>query len=187
MARTLSRFPTAPSSLTKTEKAVYPWEQWLDGRVWKLVQGEDFFPHPLMMERIIRTRATGRGAKVRLRHEATDKEDENNPFGIILLQRSDVAEKNIPAGQGRTPIKKVAPAAKVSSNGAAAKRTVAAKSTNGRKPVAKKAPAKRGRPAKATQAATKTKPRTPRVTSKTAAKKVTSKTPSKRAPRKVTA
>jgi hypothetical protein len=59
----------APSSMTRGAKATYPWDEWLDGDIWRLVQGEDFQPHPLMMERIIRTRATGRGVQVEIRHE----------------------------------------------------------------------------------------------------------------------
>jgi hypothetical protein len=88
MAEKLTRFDwTAPSRLTEGEKAVYPWDEWLDGDIWQLTQGEDFDPHPLMMERIIRTRATGKGAKVKLRHQPLNGE----PFGILILQRSDIA------------------------------------------------------------------------------------------------
>jgi hypothetical protein len=95
MAEKLATFDfTAPSAITSpTEKAVYPWEEWLDGDIWQLTQDEDFDTHPLMMERIIRTRATARGAKVRLRHQPKNeagKRGKRDPFGIIILQRSDI-------------------------------------------------------------------------------------------------
>lgn len=87
MAETLKNFDwDKPSELTTTEKAVYPWEQWLDGDIWELRHGEDFHTHPLMMERIIRTRATGRRAKVRMRHVPLNGE----PWGVIILQRYDI-------------------------------------------------------------------------------------------------
>jgi hypothetical protein len=139
----------APSNLTRTEKATYPWDEWLDGRTWRLTQGEDFFPHPLMMERIIRTRATGRGAKVRLRHEPLDASDTRNPFGIIVLQRTDVEyEWPVRSTNGqraaKAPATKAAPA---KSNGTktAAKKAPAAKATT-------KAPAKKAPAAKTTKA-----------------------------------
>lgn len=88
MATKLNKFDfSAPSVITTTEKAVYPWDEWLDGDIWHIEQGEDFETHPLMMERIIRTRATARGAKVRLRHQGLNGDDS---FGIIVMQRTDV-------------------------------------------------------------------------------------------------
>ena len=77
---------SAPSKLTMSDKATYPWDEWLDGDIWQLVWGEDFDGHPLMMERIIRTRATGRRAKINLRHVPMNGEQ----WGIIILQRNDV-------------------------------------------------------------------------------------------------
>ena len=93
------------SELTTSEKAVYPWEEWLDGDIWQLTYGEDFQTHPLMMERIIRTRATGRRAKVRLRHVPMNGE----PWGIIVLQRTDVpgpAEQRKPDSAAKRKAKK---------------------------------------------------------------------------------
>jgi hypothetical protein len=75
-----------PSTLTTTDKATYPWDLWFDGDIWEIVWDEDFQTHPLMMERIIRTRATGRGAKVRLRHVPMN----GDPWGKIIIQRKDV-------------------------------------------------------------------------------------------------
>lgn len=79
-----------PSTLTTTDKATYPWDQWFDGDMWEVVWNEDFQTHPLMMERIIRTRATGRGAKVRLRHVPMN----GDPWGKIIIQRTDIVGPN---------------------------------------------------------------------------------------------
>lgn len=88
MAHTLKSFDFSKASdLTKAEKGNYDWDQWLNGDIWQLTQGEDFQPHPLMMERIIRTRATGRQAKIRLRHVPVNGDE----FGIIVVQRHDIA------------------------------------------------------------------------------------------------
>jgi hypothetical protein len=87
MATKLKTFDfTSPSKLTVSEKATYPWDEWLDGDIWELRQGEDFEGHPLMMERIIRTRATGRKAKISLRHVPINGE----PWGVIVLRRNDI-------------------------------------------------------------------------------------------------
>ena len=146
-----------PSVMTTGAKATYPWDDWLrPGTIWRLVYGKDFQPHPLMMERIIRTRATGRGTKVELRHEplkdpaidrlikklrkaaeAAEGKDADllneaaealatlneNPFGAIVLRRSDV-----PAP--RKPTAKKAAAKKAPAKHAA-KKAPAAKKANG--------------------------------------------------------
>ena len=88
------------SNMTKGEKAVYPWDEWLDGSIWRLTHGKDFQPHPLMMERIIRTRATGRGARVQLRHEPLRGGTE--PFGHIVLQRTDITSNGSTAKRATT-------------------------------------------------------------------------------------
>jgi hypothetical protein len=94
MATKLTKFDfSAPSNLTAAgeEKAAYPWEEWFDGDTWSLTWGEDFDPHPLMMERIIRTRATGRKARVRVRHlPLNGREGSNDPTGIIVMERVDI-------------------------------------------------------------------------------------------------
>jgi hypothetical protein len=108
MAQRLKEFDfSEPSTLTTTDKAVYPWEQWFDGDVWELTWGEDFHGHPLMMERIIRTRATGRHAKVSLRHLPMN----GDPWGILVIQRTDI--------DGPTQVKKEAKAAKMAATKAA--------------------------------------------------------------------
>jgi hypothetical protein len=67
-------------------KDSYPWDDWFDGDIWQITYGEDFDSHPLMMERIIRTRIVGREGKVTLRHVGVGDE----PWGIIVLRRSDL-------------------------------------------------------------------------------------------------
>lgn len=92
MAEKLTKFDfKKPSEITSTEKMPYPWATWLDGDIWKLTEGEDFYTHPLMMERIIRTRATSRKARVRLRHAPLNGD---SPFGVIILQRTDIMGPN---------------------------------------------------------------------------------------------
>ena len=113
-----------PSTLTTTDKATYPWDQWFDGDIWKLTWDEDFHTHPLMMERIIRTRATGRSAKVRLRHVPMN----GDPWGEIVVQRTDAV--------GPDEAKREARRAKAAATRAAKVGTV---KKNGSKP-SKKAP-----------------------------------------------
>jgi hypothetical protein len=88
MARKLPDFDFGPQSrLTNGDKATYPWEDWFDGDIWQITMGEDFEGTPLMMERIIRSRAVSREAKVTLRHQAVD----GGPgMGMIIFQRTDV-------------------------------------------------------------------------------------------------
>jgi hypothetical protein len=111
-----------PSTLTTTDKATYPWDLWFDGDIWEITWNEDFQTHPLMMERIIRTRATGRGAKVRLRHVPTN----GDPWGRIIVQRTDLVGPN----EAKTIARKEKAAATRAAN----------KPTNGHKMVTKKAP-----------------------------------------------
>lgn len=116
MATKLKEFDfSAPNTLTTDKKPVYHWDQWLDGDIWELTQGEDFPGHPLMMERVIRTRATDRRAKIRLRHVGVDGEK----FGKLVIQRTDIT--------GPEEAKKIARREKAAA-------TRAAKKTNG-KPV----------------------------------------------------
>lgn len=137
------------------EKVVYPWEEWLDGDIWQLTHGEDFETPPLMMERIIRTRATARGAKVRLRHQPLASGN-GDPFGVIILQRTDV--------KGPAESKKAAQAqARADKKAAVAKEAEAFVRNAGIKPV-KKAAAKNGvksvakRPSKAVKHAVSKRP-----------------------------
>lgn len=74
------------SKLTAAPKGEYPWDQWFDGDIWLLTEGEDFQGHPLMMERVIRTSATNRKAKVNMRHIPMNGE----LWGQLVLQRNDI-------------------------------------------------------------------------------------------------
>lgn len=79
---------SAVTSETKKGRNRYPWNEWFDGDIWKLTQGEDFDSSPLMMERVIRTRASNKSnrVKVTLRHLPT----QNGESPSIVLQRTDV-------------------------------------------------------------------------------------------------
>jgi hypothetical protein len=84
MAKRLPNFDWSKQSVITLDRGEnYPWTEWLDGDIWELTQRKDFQPHFLMMERIIRTRATHKSlkAKVRLRHPSK---------GVIVLQRHDI-------------------------------------------------------------------------------------------------
>lgn len=113
------------SKVTVAEKASYPWDVWLDGEIWELTAGEDFQTHPLMMERIIRTRATGRGAKVKMRHVGVN----GDPWGKIVLMRTDdqspAAVKRRERAEKRTAKKTAAPTKAVAKKAPAAKKTMA--------------------------------------------------------------
>ena len=88
MATKLQDFDFGPQSrLTNGDKAVYPWDDWFDGDIWAITFEEDFEGTPLMMERIIRSRAVSREAKVTLRHQSPD----GGPgMGVIIFQRTDI-------------------------------------------------------------------------------------------------
>jgi hypothetical protein len=61
MARKVEAFPKAPDS------SRYPWEEWLDGDVWELAQGEDFKGKSNAFRSNARSRAKKRGGKIRAR------------------------------------------------------------------------------------------------------------------------
>lgn len=102
MSERLSTYDfTKSSNITSTERMNYPWDQWFDGSIWRIEQGVDFKTHPLMMERIIRTRATARKAKIVIRHEpkalvGTSKGVSYDPFGYIVFQRTDIPQPPMP-------------------------------------------------------------------------------------------
>jgi hypothetical protein len=129
-------------------KDPYPWDQWFDGDIWQIEQGEDFDSHPLMMERIIRTRIVGREGKVTMRHVGVNGE----PWGIIVLRRSDIEgpqmtkRRESNEKRANTRAAKKAAAATVEPvkrvDKPAVKKGPEVKAVNG-KHVAKKAPTKR--------------------------------------------
>jgi hypothetical protein len=110
MATKLKDFDfTHQSKLTPSGgKDSYPWDDWFDGDIWQITYGEDFDSHPLMMERIIRTRIVGREGKVTLRHVGVGDE----PWGIIVLRRSDIEGPNMRKRRETTENRTAARAAK---------------------------------------------------------------------------
>jgi hypothetical protein len=71
-----TRLPTYDFTVRKPRKTrstkSYPWGLWLDGSIWQITRGEDFEPEPLMMERVLRTRAAVLHQALKLRHEEGD-------------------------------------------------------------------------------------------------------------------
>jgi len=61
MARTLDTFPALPS------QARHAWDEWLDGRVWRLARGEDFSGKAKTLVQNARGQAKRRGGTVRTR------------------------------------------------------------------------------------------------------------------------
>ena len=83
MATRLTSFDFSKESKIAAEpRRSYPWDEWFDGSIWQLEWNKDFDNHPLMMERVIRTRATTNRVKVQLRHVGRG----GDPFGFIVLQ-----------------------------------------------------------------------------------------------------
>ena len=154
MATKLTTFDfDKPSHLTTAsdDKQAYPWAEWFDGDIWELTYREDFDPHPLMMERIIRTRASNKNhkAKVTMRHLPPGPL--NGEDAAIVLQRTDIVgpseQKKIDSAKRRAE-KKAAATAEATKTLAAAGMTP--KKVNGHangvkrvsKRPAKKAPAR---------------------------------------------
>lgn len=68
--------------------AVYPWHEWFDGSIWRIEQGVDFDIHPLMMERVLRTKTTSCKGNIVIRHEGLNGLREG--MGAIVFQRTDL-------------------------------------------------------------------------------------------------
>lgn len=159
MAERLRSFDfTAQSAITAAEskgRNRYPWNDWFDGDIWKITQGTDFDTSPLMMERIIRTRASNKNhkAKVTLRHIPAL----NGDSASIVLQRTDIpgpAEAKKAEQRERRQAKKMAAEADAQQTLAKAGITPTPKAVNGAKKAVSKRPAK-----KAPAAASKRTPR----------------------------
>jgi hypothetical protein len=142
MGTKLKTFDWTPQSnvtAATSKRVVYPWDDWFDGDIWQLTEGVDFDTPALMMERIVRTRATAVGAKVRMRHQPSVDSDKYG-YGTLILQRTDI--------KGPGDAKKAEAAAK-----RAAKRVEAEKAARktlkaaGIKPV-KRTAARNGQPVK---------------------------------------
>jgi hypothetical protein len=61
MAQRIDSFPDA------RDQSVYPWDEWFDGSVWELVQGEDFVGQPSTFRASAIAQASRRDGKVRTR------------------------------------------------------------------------------------------------------------------------
>lgn len=62
MAERLDHFDFGPRAGTSQ----YPWDQWLDGTIWKLAEGVDFQGNRDYFNSLIYRRAKERGFKVRV-------------------------------------------------------------------------------------------------------------------------
>ena len=63
MARTLNEIPVGMDKRT-TRATKYPWDQWLNGDLWELTQGEDFTVSTTSMTSAATLYAMRRGIKV---------------------------------------------------------------------------------------------------------------------------
>jgi hypothetical protein len=63
MARLVAELPDPG----RDGKSKYPWDQWLDGRVWLLEKGEDFRISVPSMQSSVTNAARARGLKVKMR------------------------------------------------------------------------------------------------------------------------
>lgn len=180
MAKNLKKYNWAARTPSVRPKTNYPWGNWFDGQIWKLTHGEDFQCHPLMMERIIRTRATSKQAKVQVRHEDITG-DPDNPFGVIVLQRTNLEDSNghKPAvAAKKAPVARAAKAApKAAASKPPARKAAAVRPATTRAPRAAKASA-----AAPVKAAAVRAPRKATATKAVAAKKTAA---TKRGPRTV--
>jgi hypothetical protein len=52
--------------------STYPWDEWLDGRVWKLTRGEDFPSKPRYFGNMAQVSGSRRGVKVETRVDGDD-------------------------------------------------------------------------------------------------------------------
>ena len=79
MATVLRSFDWARTGRQQDSRTVaYPWDDWLDGRIWRLDPGKDFTCPPKSLESVIRTTANRRGVRVHIRVQ---------PTGHVVLQR----------------------------------------------------------------------------------------------------
>ena len=83
----VSRYNEAPRRRT------YPWDDWFDGRIWQLVEGEDFDGPSTSMEKVVRSTAYAKGLKVRARV---------NDEGVVVQRHEDARRVS---GKTRSPSK----------------------------------------------------------------------------------
>lgn len=71
MAEVVSNLPIRERPDLRNEGR-YPWDEWLDGRAWKLEGGKDFKQKPETFRMAVRTVAKRRGLKVKTRQVGKD-------------------------------------------------------------------------------------------------------------------
>lgn len=62
MAKTLDSFDFSQDMV----RGRYPWDTWMDGRIWQLKQGKDFRPSARSFRRIVLAKALKRGQVVQV-------------------------------------------------------------------------------------------------------------------------
>jgi len=67
MSQVIKTFPGVPG-----RPPVYPWDEWSDGRVWRLTRGEDFNSDPKSFRVLVHRTAKSRGLKARTHIESQD-------------------------------------------------------------------------------------------------------------------
>jgi len=75
MARKLETFPTFIRS-------TYPWDEWLDGSVWELTEGEDFTSKIPTIRMNAKVQAKKRAGNVRTR--VLKGEDDDSPAKLVI-------------------------------------------------------------------------------------------------------
>lgn len=88
MAQRLLSYDWSRPNKSGTKVAAYPWQEWFDGSIWRIEHGVDFHIHPLMMERVLRTKTTTCKGNIVVRHESMT--GERGGMGVIIFQRTDL-------------------------------------------------------------------------------------------------
>jgi len=76
---------TPPEEVFRGHGERYPWNEWTDGRVWTIAEGEDFEIGYKNMQVAIHVHARSNGFKVRTR---TDKEKKTITFSFAPQQEA---------------------------------------------------------------------------------------------------
>jgi hypothetical protein len=95
--KTLESFDFTQPSTKRPRSKSYPWGTWFSGEIWELVYGEDFTVDPLLMERMIRTRASPQRLSVNIRH--IDEEVNGKTVSKLIFQTKPLDEvpESVPA------------------------------------------------------------------------------------------
>jgi hypothetical protein len=87
MAETITHFPESQRRPTRR----YPWDDWTDGQIWKLVRGEDFDAEADQFRNRLYTQAKRRGLDVRT---AKQLDAEEREILIIQFYGASIAESD---------------------------------------------------------------------------------------------